>query len=94
MENLLMFLNSNKFNRFSDQWTFNLYHNKGLPKNVFTSLYGVLSLPDDVVLIRACRSVCVATKKKIQNTLEPTRFKNRTVKIASPSRFEAYTGLF
>ena len=59
-----MFLNSNKFNRFSDQWTFNLYHNKGLPKNVFTSLYGVLSLPDDVVLIRACWLVCVATKKK------------------------------
>ena len=59
-----MFLNSNKFNRFSDQWTFHLHHNKGLPKNVFTSLYGVLSLPDDVVLIRACRSVCVATKKE------------------------------
>ena len=51
-----------------------VHHNKRLPKNVYTSLYGVLSLPDDVVLIRACRSVCVATKKDSELRKGPSSF--------------------
>ena len=51
-----------------------VHHNKRLPKNVYTSLYGVLSLPDDVVLIRACRSVCVATKKDSELRKGPSFF--------------------
>ena len=64
----------NKCSGFNDWWTFYVRHYKGLPKNVYTSLYGVLSLPDDVVLIRACRSVCVATKKDSELRKGPSSF--------------------